>query len=59
MSEKKQVLYDLRTSYNGPFVVEEFYAEVDNWIREKGHEKEQKKKDGAGYKIWKKNSLGD
>ena len=44
MSEKKQVLYDLRISYNGPFAVEEFYAEVDNWIREKGYEKEQKKK---------------
>ena len=44
MSEKKQVLYDLRTAYNGPFVVEDFYAEVDNWIKEKGYEKEPKKK---------------
>ena len=44
MSEKKQVLYDLRTAYNGPFVVEDFYAEVDNWIKEKGYEKEQKRK---------------
>ena len=44
MVEKKQVLYDLRTAYNGPFVVEDFYAEVEKWIREKGFEKEPKKK---------------
>ena len=43
MVEKKQVLYDLRTTYSGPFVVEDFYAEVDNWIRDKGFEKEPKK----------------
>ena len=44
MSEKKQVLYDLRTSYNGPFSAEDFYREVDSWIRENGFEKEPKKK---------------
>lgn len=44
MVEKKQVLYDLRTTYNGPFLVEDFYAEVESWIREKGFEKEPKKK---------------
>ena len=44
MVEKKQVLYDLRTTYNGPLSVEDFYAEVDNWIRKKGFEKEPKKK---------------
>jgi len=44
MVEKKQVLYDLRTTYNGPFVVEDFYAEVENWISEKGFEKEPKRK---------------
>ncbi len=44
MVEKKQVLYDLRTSYNGPFVVEDFYGEVENWVKEKGYEKEPKKK---------------
>ena len=44
MVEKKQVLYDLRTTYNGPFVVEEFYAEVENWIREMGFEKNPKKR---------------
>ena len=44
MVEKKQVLYDLRTTYNGPFVAEDFYAEVEKWIREKGFQKEPKKK---------------
>ena len=44
MVEKKQVLYDLRTTYNGPFVVEDFYVEVEKWIKEKGFEKEPKKK---------------
>ncbi len=44
MSEKKQVLYDLRTTYTGPFLAEDFYAEVDRWIKEKGYEKEPKKK---------------
>lgn len=44
MVEKKQVLYDLRTAYNGPFSVEEFYAEVESWIKEKGFEKEPKKR---------------
>lgn len=44
MVEKKQVLYDLRTAYNGPFIAEDFYAEIDNWINEKGYEKEPKKK---------------
>ena len=44
MTEKKQVFYDLRTTYNGPFVADDFYAEVDNWIKEKGYEKEPKKK---------------
>jgi len=44
MSEKKQVIYDLRITYSGPFLVEDFYAEVDNWINEKGFEKEHKKK---------------
>ena len=44
MVEKKQVLYDLRLTYNGPFIVEDFYAEVESWIKEKGFEKESKKK---------------
>ncbi|MBI2124446.1 hypothetical protein HYT92_01515 [Candidatus Pacearchaeota archaeon] len=44
MSEKKQALYDLRIAYNGPFVVEDFYAEVDDWIKEKGLTKEPKRK---------------
>ncbi len=55
MAEKKQVVYDLRTTYNGPFVVEEFYSEVDNWIKQNGLEKELKSKMehliGNGKKI--------
>ena len=38
------MLYDLRSSYSGPFVVEDFYAEVDKWAAEKDFEKEHKKK---------------
>ena len=44
MVEYKQVLYDLRITYNGPLVVEDFYAEIENWVKEKGYEKEPKKK---------------
>lgn len=44
MAEKKQVIYDLRTTYSGPFLIEDFYAEVDSWINGKGFEKEPKKK---------------
>ena len=44
MAERKQVLYDLRYTYSGPFVVEELFAEIDNWIREKGFDQEPKKK---------------
>ena len=43
MVEKKQVLYDLTAAYSGPFIVEEFYAEIDRWIDENGFEKEPKK----------------
>ena len=44
MTEKRQVLYDLRYTYSGSFSVEDFYAYVDQWIYEKGLEKEHKKK---------------
>lgn len=44
MVEKKIVVYDLRLSYNGPLSIEDFYKEVDDWTREKGMEKEIKKK---------------
>ncbi len=44
MVEKKQVLYDLRITYNGTFSVEDFYGEIDKWIKEKNYEKEPKKK---------------
>ena len=43
MSEKKQVIYDLRYSYSGPFVVQDFYGHVDKWIKGQGYEKEPKK----------------
>jgi len=42
--EKKIVVYDLRLSYNGPLNIENFYKEVEDWIKEKGMEKEIKKK---------------
>ncbi len=44
MVEKKIVVYDLRLSYNGPLRIEEFYKEVEDWTKEKGMEKELKKK---------------
>ncbi|MBL7054507.1 hypothetical protein ISS05_02005 [Candidatus Woesearchaeota archaeon] len=44
MVEKKIVVYDLRLSYNGPLDIESFYKEVDDWITEKGMEKEITKK---------------
>lgn len=44
ISEKKQVLYDLRMLYNGPFSAEDFYKEVDDWAKENGFEKEHKRK---------------
>ncbi len=44
MAEKKQVLYDLRVTYSGPFIVEDFYAEVGRWMDENGLEREPKKK---------------
>ena len=44
MSEKKQVIYDLRVTYSGPFIVEDLYKEVQEWVKEKGLEIEPKKK---------------
>ncbi|MBS3131048.1 hypothetical protein J4212_01330 [Candidatus Woesearchaeota archaeon] len=44
MVEKKFVVYGLRLSYNGPVGIEEFYKEVEDWIRAKGMQKELKKK---------------
>ncbi|HLG23678.1 MAG TPA: hypothetical protein VI564_01980 [Candidatus Nanoarchaeia archaeon] len=44
MAERRQVLYDLRVSYSGPFVAEELYAAVDKWITGHGYDKEHKKK---------------
>ena len=44
MVEKKFVVYDLRLSYNGPVNIEDFYREVEDWMRQKGLSKELKKK---------------
>ena len=44
MIEKKIIVYDLRMSYNGPVKIEEFYKEVEDWIKQKGMNKELKKK---------------
>lgn len=42
--EKKLVLDAVRLSYNGLFDIFEFYKEVEKWMRERGYEKEIKKK---------------
>ena len=44
MVEKKQVVYDLMLKYNGPLSVEGFYREVEKWMKERGLQKEIKKK---------------
>jgi len=44
MVEKKHVVFDLRVAYNGPLSIEEFYAEVEKWMEEKGLQKEIKRK---------------
>ena len=55
MVEKKHIVFDLRLSYNGPLSIEEFYAEVEKWMEEKGLQKDLKKKsedvDPKGKKI--------
>ena len=44
MTEKKQIVFDLRLNYNGPLSIEEFYAEVEKWMSEKGLQKDIKRK---------------
>ena len=44
MVEKKFVVYELRISYNGPIKITDFYKEVEDWIKQRGMEKELKKK---------------
>ena len=44
MVEKKQVVFDLRLSYNGPLSIEEYYAEEEKWMQEKGLQKDLKRK---------------
>ncbi len=44
MTEKKQIVHGLRLHYSGPFSVEEFYAEVEDWMEKKHLHKEIKRK---------------
>lgn len=44
MVEKKQIVFDLRATYNGPLSIENFYEEVEKWMEEKGLQKELKRK---------------
>jgi len=50
MVEKKQIVYDLRLHYNGPLVIEEFYKEVEQWMREHALHKELKRKEEIIHK---------
>lgn len=64
MVEHKLIVDGLRLKYEGLFEVVEFFKEVEDWMREKGMEKEIKKKEehvkASGKKIqwfieiWKK-----
>jgi hypothetical protein len=44
MAEKKHVVKNLKLTYNGPLSVEEFYAEVEKWMGEKGLIRDLKRK---------------
>ena len=44
MVEKKHIVTELKLSYNGPLSIEEFYREVENWMSEKGMQKDLKRK---------------
>lgn len=44
MVEKKHIVNELKLSYNGPLSIEEFYREVENWMSEKGMQKDIKRK---------------
>jgi len=44
MVEKKVVVDGLRLSYSGPFDVVEFYKAIEDWVSEKGMQRELKKK---------------
>ena len=44
MVKKKQIVFDLRATYNGPLSIENFYEEVEKWMEEKGLQKELKRK---------------
>jgi len=53
--EKKQIVHELTLSYDGPVSVEDYYKELDNWMEEKGLQKEIKRKEehvgSTGRKI--------
>jgi len=55
MVEKKFVIDGMKLSYNGPFDIIEFYKKVEDWIQDKGKEKDIKKKvenvEPSGKKI--------
>lgn len=44
MVEKKQVVDDLMYKYNGPFLIEDFYKEIESWMSENGLFRDQKNK---------------
>lgn len=44
MVEKKHITVDLMLKHNGAFSIEDFYDEVEKWIRDKGMTKELKRK---------------
>lgn len=44
MVEKKFVVYELRITYTGPVKIVDFYKEVEDWMKNKGFNKELKKK---------------
>ena len=55
MVEKKHIVLDLMLKYSGPFSVEEFYEEVEKWMKERNLHKDQKRKSenitASGKKI--------
>jgi hypothetical protein len=44
MVEKKHIVNELKLNYNGPLLIENFYREVENWMSEKGMQKDLKRK---------------
>jgi len=44
MVQKKNIIKDLMLKYTGPFSIDDFYKELENWMREKGLSRELKRK---------------